>query len=156
MRFFHCTAARGWLLSLTASVSSAAAQAPRPDTIPLPEHPRPDFQRAEWLNLNGRWSFAFDARDAGIRAGWPNVKLPPGHEILVPFSWGAALSGVPDSAAMGWYARSITVPNGWHGRRAFPGFASRDWRTTALPDGQKPGEHQGAATPLSVEPPRGA
>ena len=21
--------------------------------IPLPEHPRPDFKRAQWLNLNG-------------------------------------------------------------------------------------------------------
>ena len=25
--------------------------------IPLPEHPRPDFERAEWVNLNGDWSF---------------------------------------------------------------------------------------------------
>jgi hypothetical protein len=29
--------------------TSLAAQAAR-DTIPLPEHPRPDFMRAEWLN----------------------------------------------------------------------------------------------------------
>ena len=32
--------------------------------IPLPEHPRPDFHRAEWLNLNGRWRFAFDYTQA--------------------------------------------------------------------------------------------
>ena len=41
------------------------AQAPRSDSIPLPEHPRPDFQRAAWLNLNGRWQFAFDKRNTG-------------------------------------------------------------------------------------------
>src|SRR6059036_2685654 len=81
--------------------------------IPLPEHPRPDFQRAEWLNLNGRWQFVFDPRDNGIRAGWTRGALPPGHEILVPFSWGAPLSGVPDSAPIGWYARTIHVSPGW-------------------------------------------
>ena len=38
--------------------------------VPLPEHPRPDFQRADWLNLNGRWQFAFDPRNESERAGW--------------------------------------------------------------------------------------
>ena len=25
--------------------------------IPLPEHPRPDWERDEWMNLNGEWDF---------------------------------------------------------------------------------------------------
>src|SRR5213592_4474098 len=70
---------------------------------PLPEHPRPDFQRAEWLNLNGRWQFWFGQQDSGKR------------EILVPFSWGSQLSGVPDSRDIGSYARDITVPEIWRG-----------------------------------------
>ena len=28
--------------------------------VPRPEHPRPDFQRANWLSLNGSWDFRFD------------------------------------------------------------------------------------------------
>ncbi|MDR1746731.1 MAG: hypothetical protein LBR49_05610, partial [Tannerella sp.] len=32
--------------------------------IPLPEHPRPDFERSEWINLNGVWSFTFDGQTA--------------------------------------------------------------------------------------------
>jgi len=123
-----------------------AAQGP----IPLPEHPRPDFQRAEWLNLNGRWQFAFDPRNDGERAGWPGRGLPAGHEILVPFSWGAPLSGVPDSADIGWYARSITVPAAWRGR-VFLVFGASDWRTTAWLDGRKLGAHQGGYTPFSFE-----
>ena len=35
------------------------------EAIPLPEHPRPDWQRAEWLNLNGSWRFAADKTDVG-------------------------------------------------------------------------------------------
>ena len=148
----HRPLALGWLIGcLTAVASPIAAQVSRGDSVPLPEHPRPDFQRTEWLNLNGRWKFAFDARDAGLRDGWPNGALPPGHEIVVPFSWGAALSGVPDSANIGWYARSITVPNDWQGRRVFLDFGASDWRTSAWLDGQKLGEHQGGYTPFSFE-----
>ena len=37
--------------------------------IPLPEHPRPDFQREQWQNLNGTWAFTFDDLDKGIQEG---------------------------------------------------------------------------------------
>src|SRR5436190_14538775 len=116
------------------SILLALVQAP-----PLPEHPRPDFQRAEWLNLNGRWQFWFGQQDSGKR------------EILVPFSWGSPLSGVPDSGDIGSYARDITVPETWRGRRVFVVFGASDWRTTAWLDGQKLGEHQGGYTPFSFE-----
>ena len=31
--------------------------------IPLPEHPRPDFKRPQWINLNGTWEFKFDSNN---------------------------------------------------------------------------------------------
>jgi len=139
------------LVVLTLFAGSLAAQPPHTATIPLPEHPRPDFQRAEWLNLNGRWHFAFDAHDRGIRAGWTRGALPTGHEILVPFSWGAPLSGVPDSASIGWYARTIRVPSTWGGRRVFLVFGASDWRTSAWLDGNALGTHDGGYTPFSFE-----
>ena len=123
--------------------------------IPLPEHPRPDFQRAEWRNLNGRWRFAFDHRAEGERLGWPRGSLPGKREILVPFSWGAPLSGVPDSGNIGWYARRITVPESWRGRRVFVVFGACDWKTAAWLDGKKVGEHQGGYTAFSFELPAG-
>jgi hypothetical protein len=119
--------------------------------IPLPEHPRPDFERAEWVNLNGRWRFAFDSADRGVAADWPARGLPGERQILVPFSWGSVLSGVPDSADIGWYARSIEVPAAWSGRRVFVVFGASDWKTTAWLDGVKLGEHQGGYTPFSFE-----
>src|SRR6185503_7718250 len=115
--------------------------------IPLPEHPRPDFQRAEWLNLNGRWHFAFDPRDE-------RRSLPGDREILVPFSWGSALSGVPDSGNIGWYERQITIPESWRGRRVFLVVGASDWRTTGWLNSTKLGEHQGGYTPFSFELPR--
>src|SRR5688500_15098022 len=84
------SAARGLVLLMLLS-RQVSAQSPRADTLPLPEHPRPDFQRAEWVNLNGRWRFAFDPRNEGEGAGWTRDSLPQGREIMVPFSWGAPL-----------------------------------------------------------------
>ena len=39
-------------------------------TIPLPEHPRPDFERANWINLNGQWDFEFDSLNKGVVNQW--------------------------------------------------------------------------------------
>jgi len=37
--------------------------------IPRPEHPRPDFERCDWLNLNGEWEFEIDTGDSGEARG---------------------------------------------------------------------------------------
>jgi Glycosyl hydrolases family 2, sugar binding domain/Glycosyl hydrolases family 2, TIM barrel domain/Glycosyl hydrolases family 2 len=131
--------------------AQAAAPAPADSAIPLPEHPRPDFQRAEWRNLNGRWRFRFDPRDEGERAGWYRAALAAPRSILVPFSWGAPLSGVPDSANVGWYERAVRVPEQWRGKRVFLVVGASDWRTSAWLDGVALGTHQGGYTPFSLE-----
>ncbi len=79
--------------------------------IPLPEHPRPDFQRPEWQNLNGAWAFELDAKDVGVQQKWFNGKKKFSRTIKVPFPWGSPLSGVPDSADIAWYQREIMVPS---------------------------------------------
>jgi hypothetical protein len=143
------------LVAVSAAVATVGAQR-AVDSIPLPEHPRPDFERTEWRNLNGRWDFAFDARDEGERAGWMRGSLPSARAIVVPFSWGAPLSGVPDSTDIGWYARTITIPPQWRGRRVFLVVGASDWRTSVWLDGTKVGEHQGGYTPFAVELTAGA
>ena len=118
--------------------------------IPLPEHPRPDFERPAWVNLNGIWQFRFDPRDEGLVQTWQQgVDFP--LTITVPFPWGSALSGVPDRAQIAWYARTIEVPSGWAGRRVFLVVGAADWHTTAWLDGQKLGEHRGGYTPFEFE-----
>ena len=52
--------------------------------IPLPEHPRPDFQRIEWQNLNGSWDFEFDADDKGLAENWFEGSKKFSKEINVP------------------------------------------------------------------------
>lgn len=121
------------------------------DSSPLPEHPRPDHQREAWQNLNGPWQFRFDPSDAGLGQVWQDGGEEFDREILVPFPWGAPLSGIPDSADIGWYRRTINVPESWTGRRIFLVVGASDWMTTAWLDGVELGEHQGGYTPFEFE-----
>ena len=116
--------------------------------IPLPEHPRPDFQRPAWVNLNGTWQFRFDPNDEGLAQAWPRGGVPFPLAITVPFPWGSKLSGLPDTAKIGWYARTIEVPAAWQGQRVFLVVRAADWHTTAWLDGIEIGQHQGGYTPF--------
>lgn len=128
-----------------ASVASVCAE------IPLPEHPRPDFQRAAWENLNGTWEFRFDKENAGLAAQWftGNAEFP--EKILVPFPWGSKLSGLEKKADIGWYRRTLRVPEAWRGQRVFLVIGACDWQTQGWLDGQSLGKHQGGYTPFEFE-----
>jgi hypothetical protein len=137
--------------TLSAQSPTPAATALATERIPLPEHPRPDFMRADWQNLNGQWRFRFDSANSGERTGWFSAALEGTRSITVPFSWGAPLSGVPDVADIGWYERTVQVPSSWRGRRVFLVVGAADWRTSAWLDGATLGEHQGGYTPFAME-----
>ena len=119
--------------------------------IPLPEHPRPDFKRSTWLNLNGSWDFKFDSENAGLKQNWQNGQTGFPLEINVPFSWGSKLSGVEDKADIGWYSRKITIPTDWLGNKVFLIIGACDWTTTVWLDGNKLGEHRGGYTPFEFD-----
>ena len=96
--------------------------------IPRPEHPRPDFMRQPWINLNGTWRFTFDPRNVGEQDRWHRVTHPElhtqtsilntdpfGDHILVPFPWESQLSGIAETEYKGaaWYQRLLEVPTAW-------------------------------------------
>ncbi len=65
---YRYLALTGSLLILAGGTQLAAALSD--PAIPLPEHPRPDFQRPTWLNLNGPWQFQFDPQNQGLDDKW--------------------------------------------------------------------------------------
>lgn len=132
------------LLALALSLSSCEQT-----DIPLSEHPRPDFERAEWLNLNGLWDFTFD--ETAAAAAISGRKVDFGGQIMVPFPWGSKLSGVEDKGDIAWYARDIRVPASWKGKRIYLVIGASDWETSAWLDGQELGSHQGGYVPFEFE-----
>lgn len=119
--------------------------------IPLPEHPRPDFLRPDWINLNGPWQFRFDKENVGREQSWFRTRNDFAETIMVPFPWGSELSGVADGADVGWYRRTIVIPPFWQGARVYLVIGASDWTTTAWLDGTLLGEHRGGYTPFEFD-----
>tara|TARA_B100000963_G_scaffold148267_1_gene129049 strand:- start:18689 stop:21457 length:2769 start_codon:yes stop_codon:yes gene_type:complete len=119
--------------------------------IPLPEHPRPDFKRDQWQNLNGKWDFKFDPNNEGLSNSWFSGEKKFEDEIIVPFPWGSKLSGLTDNANIGWYSRDIKVSSKWKGKKIFITIGASDWETSLWIDGKFVGKHEGGYTPFSFE-----
>ena len=122
--------------------------------IPRPEHPRPDFERDTFYNLNGTWQFAFDDNNVGLDAAW----YQPGHvlerQITVPFCYQCAASGIGPTDEIHpilWYRRSFTVPEEMQGRRILLRFGAVDFETTVYINGQAAGSHKGGYTPFALD-----
>lgn len=121
-------------------------------TVPRPEHPRPDFERADWLNLNGEWMFEIDNGDSGEERGLAASDSLSG-KILVPFCPESELSGVANKDFMNavWYKRKFSIPTEWKDKRVILHFEACDYHTTAFVNGVVAGKHTGGYTPFSFD-----
>ena len=116
-----------------AAISALAAT-----DIPLPEHPRPEWERKQWLNLNGEWNFAFNAGKTD-------------RKIIVPFGWGSPASGIENGGDYGYYSREIIIPEAWRGKRVFVIVGASDHDTTCRFDGESVGSYSGGYVPFEFE-----
>ena len=124
------------------------------NSIPRPEHPRPQFERDDWINLNGEWSFAFDFGHSGRDPGRELFKSKGfDRKILVPFCPESKLSGVgyTDFIEDMWYHRKITVPMAWAGRRAILHFGAVDYEAEVFIDGVSVGTHFGGTVSFEFD-----
>ncbi len=141
----------GLLILVSFPIADAAEE-----VIPKPEHPRPEAIRANWMNLNGRWDFRFDAQDQGLRDGWEKPDAAGfDRKIVVPFPWESELSGihqVKGAPKVGWYRRRFAVPKEFPAdHRVWLRFEAVDWRADVWVGGKKVGEHEGGYTPFALD-----
>ena len=115
-----------------------------PNAIPRPEYPRPQFARANWLNLNGEWEFCFDDANQGFNLGWQHG-LALECRITVPFPYQSELSGINDKSIheIVWYARSFNLPPEWLGMNLLLQFGAVDYDFTVWVNGHEVGHNQG-------------
>ena len=112
---------------------------------PLPEYPRPQMEREQWLNLNGLWNYALVEKGSNIPNSFDG-------QILVPFPIESSLSGVQESVGGNqelWYQRSFTVPSDWKNKNVVLNFGAVDWQAEVWVNGIKAGMHRGGYTPFS-------
>ena len=122
-------------------------------SIPRPEHPKPQFRRDAWINLNGRWDFAMDLNEVGIRANWQNSSSKFSRKITVPFCVESELSGIghTDFIKALWYHRTFTLPKSWKGDRIFLHFGAVDYECRAWVNGKAVGRHHGGSVSFAFE-----
>lgn len=122
-------------------------------TISRPEHPRPQFFRPAWLNLNGTWGFKVDVGESGLQQGWVQQPERIDEQIQVPFCPESRLSGVGNTDFMRvlWYNRSFIVPPDWQGRRVLLHFGAVDWAVRVWVNGIDVGAHQGGSSSFSLD-----
>lgn len=111
----------------------------------LPEYPRPQMVRAQWLNLNGLWQF---------QPGASGETLPKGtlaKTILVPFPVESALSGVMEHHERLWYRKVFTVPANWKGKNLLLHFGAVDFEAQVFVNGKSLGAHRGGYDPFDYD-----
>ena len=127
-------------------------KANKKNRIPRPEHPRPQFQRSTWANLNGVWAFAQDPSRSGEHRGLPEGKNFD-QEIMVPFVPESKLSGIGNKDFMPcvWYACRLAISNGWTTKKVLLHFGAVDYEATIWLNGQLVGTHRGGYASFSFE-----
>ena len=119
---------------------------------PRPEYPRPQFERAEWVNLNGTWSFDFDFSKSGMERSLFNSKGLE-QSITVPFCPESPLSGIgyTDFIPAVWYQRTLSVPAEWAGKRVLLNFGGVDYKSVIFIDGKEVFTHYGGSSSFAVD-----
>lgn len=140
---FHTVLAFMATLFFLSPLPSAAAD----QTVPRPEYPRPQFERRDWVNLNGEWNYAFDFGKSGMDRKLYNAKGFD-DKITVPFCPESKLSGVQhvDFIPAMWYHRKIRIPEEWKGRDVMLNFGGVDYFSAVYIDGKLAGRHWGGSS----------
>jgi beta-galactosidase/beta-glucuronidase len=108
------------------------------------EYPRPQLERTNWTNLNGKWSYAVTPSES--------VTAPEkwDGEILVPFCLESHLGGVKrelQSDEALWYRRTFDAKKN-EGKRTLLNFEAVDYACEVWVNGKSVGTHRGGNTPF--------
>jgi hypothetical protein len=123
---------------------------PPASEIPRPEHPQPQMQRREWLNLNGVWEFAETDADSDRRF---LDSAPYSDRITVPFCRESQLSGLGRRGFIKnvWYRRTFARPADWRAPRTRLHLGACDWQTRVWINGQEIGQHLGGSAAFAFD-----
>ena len=121
--------------------------------IPRPEFPNPQFERKNWLNLNGKWQFAFDHGKTGEERRFYEDTDAFDREINVPFTYESPLSGIniKDFCDCVWYKRTFDLPAAWTNNKLLIRFGAVDYHAKVWINGKYAGFHRGGMISFALD-----
>ncbi|MDO4846798.1 MAG: glycoside hydrolase family 2 TIM barrel-domain containing protein [Clostridiaceae bacterium] len=108
-------------------------------TMPLSDHPHPQFERDCWQCLNGEWNYHIATRGEKWVSDYPD-------KIIVPFAIESLLSGVEKPLRPSdrlWYEKKFTVDEALKGKRIILHFEAVDWQCKVYVNKEQVGSHTG-------------
>ncbi|MBQ9850936.1 MAG: beta-galactosidase [Clostridia bacterium] len=120
--------------------------------IPRAEHPNPQSERKNWLNLNGEWDFEFDFGNSKYDAGIIDKKEWD-RKIVVPFCPESKLSGIEhtDFIPAVWYRKTVDISAENLEGIVFLNFGAVDYEAKIYVNGKKAGYHKGGYSSFRVD-----
>ena len=115
--------------------------------LPLPEYPRPQMVRENWVNLNGFFEYAVTDESTEWCENYDG-------EIRVPFAIESCLSGVCKRISKKdrlWYRKKITLPEEFKGKRTLLHFGAVDWECKVYVNKKHVGGHIGGYCPFTID-----
>lgn len=117
------------------------------------EHPKPQFERKTWQNLNGKWQFEIDNGKSGVDRGLYKTDTALSGSIEVPFCPESELSGVnhKDFMYSVWYKRKINIEKEQLNGIVKLHFGAVDYKAIVYVNGQEVGVHKGGYVSFSFD-----
>ncbi len=122
------------------------------------EHPNPQFERSDWVNLNGEWDFGYAYKGSGFRFSedeqravdiQSSANYP--YKINVPFCPESKLSGIGDTGFinLAWYRKTVHINK--NEKLIILHIGAADYLTTVLVNGKCAGRHTGGYTSFAFD-----
>lgn len=117
------------------------------------EHPKPQFERSDWINLNGEWQFETDNGQSGMERGLYRTDYQLGDKINVPFCPESKLSGINNVDFMRglWYKRNVIIPKEKLSGLTVLHFGAVDYSCVIFVNGEEAGRHKGGYASFSAD-----
>jgi len=117
------------------------------------EHPKPQFERENWLNLNGEWQFEIDHGNSGEARELYRPDKEFASRINVPFCPESKLSGIENVDFMNavWYKRTFEISEKQTQGLVFLHFGAVDYEATVYVNGQRCMVHKGGYVSFRVD-----
>jgi len=151
LMLFHCIVVKT-SLAQQPKLPTQWTKAAMESTTPFPEYPRPQLERKEWMNLNGKWDYMGGEHIASALNPIKPVSFSDKTEkILVPYCPESVLSGIERKQEINmWYRRTFEIPAAWKGKQIIINFEAVDHDATLFVNGEKAGSHSGGYTSFHI------